>query len=69
MFGFTFKLNLSTRPEEGYLGDIETWNAAEDQLKQALDSSGNPWALNPGDGAFYGPKVCSLKLICEDINF
>uniref|UniRef100_A0A914EBU7 threonine--tRNA ligase n=1 Tax=Acrobeloides nanus TaxID=290746 RepID=A0A914EBU7_9BILA len=57
VFGFTFKLNLSTRPEEGYLGDIETWNAAEDQLKQALDSSGNPWVLNPGDGAFYGPKI------------
>jgi threonyl-tRNA synthetase len=57
VFGFTFKLNLSTRPEEGYLGDIETWNNAEDQLKQALNNSGRPWVLNPGDGAFYGPKI------------
>uniref|UniRef100_A0A7E4VXM1 threonine--tRNA ligase n=1 Tax=Panagrellus redivivus TaxID=6233 RepID=A0A7E4VXM1_PANRE len=57
VFGFTFKLNLSTRPEEGYLGDLETWNYAEEQLKEALNASGHPWELNPGDGAFYGPKI------------
>uniref|UniRef100_A0A183DW62 Threonyl-tRNA synthetase n=1 Tax=Gongylonema pulchrum TaxID=637853 RepID=A0A183DW62_9BILA len=57
VFGFTFKLNLSTRPEEGYLGDIETWNFAEEKLKEALDASGHSWELNPGDGAFYGPKI------------
>jgi threonyl-tRNA synthetase len=57
VFGFTFKLLLSTRPESGFLGDVETWNYAEEQLKSALDSSGNEWKLNPGDGAFYGPKV------------
>ncbi|KAE9547796.1 hypothetical protein FO519_008991 [Halicephalobus sp. NKZ332] len=56
VFGFTFNLNLSTRPER-FLGDLETWNQAEDQLKKALDSSGRPWDLNPGDGAFYGPKI------------
>ncbi|CAD5234371.1 unnamed protein product [Bursaphelenchus xylophilus] len=57
IFGFTFKLNLSTRPEKDYLGDLETWNNAEDQLRKALDNSGYPWVLNPGDGAFYGPKI------------
>ncbi|VDN07969.1 unnamed protein product [Thelazia callipaeda] len=57
VFNFTFKLNLSTRPEVGYLGDIETWNFAEEKLKEALDASGHKWELNPGDGAFYGPKI------------
>jgi threonyl-tRNA synthetase len=58
VFGFSFKLFLSTRPEDGYLGDIESWNLAESKLKDALDGSGYEWSLNPGDGAFYGPKVC-----------
>ncbi|CAD5229421.1 unnamed protein product [Bursaphelenchus okinawaensis] len=57
IFGFTFKLNLSTRPEKDYLGDIDTWDNAENQLREALNNSGYPWALNPGDGAFYGPKI------------
>lgn len=57
IFGFTFKLELSTRPEK-YLGDIETWNEAEEALKQELEKHfGNNWTLNPGDGAFYGPKI------------
>ncbi|KAK0404744.1 hypothetical protein QR680_017606 [Steinernema hermaphroditum] len=56
VFGFTFKLNLSTRPE-GFLGEIATWDFAEEQLKEALDRFGQPWELNPGDGAFYGPKI------------
>ncbi|KAF8382770.1 tars-1, partial [Pristionchus pacificus] len=56
VFGFTFKLNLSTRPE-GFLGDIETWDVAEAELTRALNDSGRPWKLNPGDGAFYGPKI------------
>uniref|UniRef100_A0A1I7XCH2 threonine--tRNA ligase n=1 Tax=Heterorhabditis bacteriophora TaxID=37862 RepID=A0A1I7XCH2_HETBA len=56
VFGFTFKLNLSTRPDE-FMGDIETWNKAEADLKAALDQSSKPWMLNEGDGAFYGPKI------------
>lgn len=60
MLGFTFKLKLSTRPDK-YVGDIETWNNAEEQLKGALEefaaTGGSSWELNPGDGAFYGPKV------------
>ena len=60
LFGFPFRLKLSTRPEK-YLGDIETWNMAESRLKEALNmftaSSGAQWELNEGDGAFYGPKI------------
>jgi len=57
LFGFPFKLKLSTRPE-GFMGKIEEWDAAEAQLTQALqDFRGNDWELNPGDGAFYGPKI------------
>eukprot|EP00697_Spironema_sp_BW2_P007996 gnl/Spiro4/22461_TR11078_c0_g1_i1.p1 gnl/Spiro4/22461_TR11078_c0_g1~~gnl/Spiro4/22461_TR11078_c0_g1_i1.p1 ORF type:complete len:730 (+),score=258.26 gnl/Spiro4/22461_TR11078_c0_g1_i1:207-2192(+) len=56
IFGFTFTLELSTRPEK-FLGDIEVWNQAEEQLAQVLRDFGHPWKLNPGDGAFYGPKI------------
>ena len=55
-FGFTYKLKLSTRPEK-FLGDIEVWNEAEKGLAESLDSLGLEWKLNPGDGAFYGPKI------------
>ncbi|KAG9488385.1 hypothetical protein GDO78_007933, partial [Eleutherodactylus coqui] len=56
VFGFTFKLNLSTRPEK-FLGDVEVWNQAEKQLENSLNEFGEQWILNPGDGAFYGPKI------------
>jgi threonyl-tRNA synthetase len=57
LFGFPFKLKLSTRPE-GYMGSLEDWNKAEDQLHKALvDFRGDDWELNEGDGAFYGPKI------------
>ena len=57
LFGFTFKLKLSTRPDK-YLGDLETWDNAERQLKEALTKfKGNDWTINEGDGAFYGPKI------------
>jgi threonyl-tRNA synthetase len=60
LFGFAFKLKLSTRPEK-YLGDVETWNSAEERLTEALNSfkaaGGGDWELNEGDGAFYGPKI------------
>lgn len=55
-FGFTYQLRLSTRPET-FLGEIEVWNDAEKQLAESLDESGLEWKLNPGDGAFYGPKI------------
>ncbi|XP_032781134.2 threonine--tRNA ligase 1, cytoplasmic isoform X1 [Daphnia magna] len=56
IFGFTFQLRLSTRPEK-YLGEIETWNHAEKELTESLNEFGEAWQLNPGDGAFYGPKI------------
>lgn len=57
LFGFPFKLKLSTRPNS-YMGKLEDWDAAEGQLKQALQGfRGDDWVLNPGDGAFYGPKI------------
>ncbi|KAJ4791981.1 Threonine--tRNA ligase [Rhynchospora pubera] len=56
IFGFTYELELSTRPEK-YLGEIETWNKAEAALSDALNEFGKPWQINEGDGAFYGPKI------------
>lgn len=56
VLGFHFYLKLSTRPEN-YLGEIATWNKAEQQLKDSLDRFGAPWDLEEGDGAFYGPKI------------
>ncbi|KAK7181874.1 hypothetical protein DPSP01_009474 [Paraphaeosphaeria sporulosa] len=52
-----YKLLLSTRPEENYIGTLEEWNRAEEQLTTALNNSGREWAINEGDGAFYGPKI------------
>ncbi|XP_004413032.1 PREDICTED: probable threonine--tRNA ligase 2, cytoplasmic isoform X1 [Odobenus rosmarus divergens] len=55
-FGFSFQLNLSTRPEN-FLGEVEIWDEAEKQLQNSLVEFGKPWKMNPGDGAFYGPKI------------
>ncbi|MGB1274998.1 MAG: threonine--tRNA ligase [Nannocystaceae bacterium] len=49
-------LELSTRPDKS-IGSDEMWGRAESALKGALDASGRPYKLNPGDGAFYGPKI------------
>jgi len=55
-FGLQYTAKLATRPSE-FLGDIATWNSAEAQLKAALDKAGQPYEINEGDGAFYGPKI------------
>ncbi|MFN7913742.1 MAG: threonine--tRNA ligase [Vicinamibacterales bacterium] len=55
-FGLEYKVKLSTRPEK-YLGTVETWDHAEASLKAALEAAGQPYTLNEGDGAFYGPKL------------
>ncbi len=60
VFGFHYELFLSTRPEKA-LGDIKLWDQAEKALEEALNKFGKPWKLNPGDGAFYGPKI-DIKL-------
>lgn len=51
-----YSLRLSTRPEK-YIGDIQDWDHAEAVLKNILEKSGKSWAINEGDGAFYGPKI------------
>jgi threonyl-tRNA synthetase len=51
-----YKVYLSTRPEKR-IGSDEYWDMAEDALKQALQSLNLPYTINPGDGAFYGPKL------------
>jgi threonyl-tRNA synthetase len=55
-FGLKPEMKLSTRPPE-FLGTIETWNHAESELKRALEAAGEPYTINEGDGAFYGPKI------------
>ena len=56
IFGFTFELQLSTRPKDR-LGADEMWDKAEGALEEALNNFGRPWTINAGDGAFYGPKI------------
>ncbi len=51
-----YRMELSTRPAKS-IGSDEMWAAAEEALKKALDASGKEYRLNPGDGAFYGPKI------------
>ncbi|MBX9974547.1 threonine--tRNA ligase [Cytobacillus firmus] len=55
-FGFDYKVELSTRPEE-YMGSQEMWERAEGALESVLDNKGVNYQVNPGDGAFYGPKI------------
>ena len=57
VFGLKYSIELSTRPEEGYIGDIEVWNQSEKILEEACRKSGHEFKINPGDGAFYGPKL------------
>ena len=57
IFGLEYHIELSTRPEEKYIGEIATWDKAEKALADALDSIGKEYKVNPGDGAFYGPKL------------
>jgi threonyl-tRNA synthetase len=62
LLGMTFKMKLSTRDPEKFMGEISEWDRAETSLKKALDSfaaspGGTPWEYNHGDAAFYGPKI------------
>ena len=55
-FGFSYSVELSTRPADS-MGSDEDWEAATNGLKTALERLGLPYQINPGDGAFYGPKI------------
>ena len=57
IFNLKYTIELSTRPETGYIGDLDTWNRSEDALKKACLASGHDFKINEGDGAFYGPKL------------
>ena len=57
IFGLSYEIELSTRPEEKYIGSIEVWNKAEEALAKACEHAGKTCKVNPGDGAFYGPKL------------
>ena len=56
VFGFPYHIELSTRPENA-MGDKALWDKAERALQEALEDRGVEYKLNPGDGAFYGPKI------------
>ncbi len=55
-FQLEFSVELSTRPEK-FLGETDTWDEAETQLRQALDAAGQPYVIAAGEGNFYGPKI------------
>ena len=56
LFGFEYDIELSTKPEKA-IGSQEIWDMAESALAGALDKLGRKYKINPGDGAFYGPKL------------
>ncbi|KAG9248491.1 hypothetical protein BJ878DRAFT_531898 [Calycina marina] len=60
-----YRLTLSTRPKDHFIGSMEEWANAESALKSSLDASGETWTINEGDGAFYGPKI---DIIIKDSN-
>ncbi len=57
VFNLNYSIELSTRPLDKYIGQIETWDKAEETLKKAIVNAGREYKLNIGDGAFYGPKL------------
>jgi len=57
VFGFEYEMEISTRPEEKYIGSKEDWERATGALMKALEDDGLPYDVNEGDGAFYGPKI------------
>lgn len=56
LFGFTYTVELSTRPEDS-MGSDEDWTTAENALRKALEHENMEYVINEGDGAFYGPKI------------
>jgi threonyl-tRNA synthetase len=55
-FGFNYRVELSTKPENS-MGSDEDWEHATEALRNALEAAGLPYKINEGDGAFYGPKI------------
>jgi len=65
VFGFKYRVDLSTRPEK-FMGEIETWDRAEKILENVLVEKNVEYRINPGDGAFYGPKIDFHLVDCLD---
>ncbi len=57
IFNLTYEIELSTRPQDKYIGSLEVWEKSEAALKAACEHAGKSYRVNPGDGAFYGPKL------------
>lgn len=57
VFNLDYHIELSTRPEDKYIGTIDIWDKSEKALAQACELVGKTYKINPGDGAFYGPKL------------
>ena len=55
-FGLKYHVELSTKPDNA-MGDDAIWEAATEALRNAIEAKGIPYVINPGDGAFYGPKL------------
>lgn len=62
VFNLKYSIVLSTRPEKDYIGTVEFWDKAEKALANACHKNGKEFKINPGDGAFYGPKL-DFKLL------
>ncbi len=56
IFNISYSFRLGTRPEK-YMGEKDTWDKAESELKEILEESGKEFSIEEGDGAFYGPKI------------
>jgi threonyl-tRNA synthetase len=57
LFGLDYSIELSTRPVDNFIGDIAVWDKAEAKLAESCLATGHSFKINPGDGAFYGPKL------------
>lgn len=56
-FGFEYRIELSTRPEDKFIGEIADWDESERILEDVIKKTGKDYKINAGDGAFYGPKI------------
>lgn len=57
LFGFKYHIELSTRPEDKFIGTLDLWDKATDALRESMEEEGLDYVVNEGDGAFYGPKL------------
>ena len=64
VFGLNYSIVLSTKPEKDYIGDDEIWAQSEKILADACKATGKEFKINPGDGAFYGPKLDFKLMDC-----